>query len=310
MFEMNPDPKIDETELYITFSKKLENDVYFLDGLNNLVVCYGRIKIFHSKSGPIILNTELIDSAVRTLNSIKLCCSIGSFSDANTLIRKYRDDLLLYVYSLDVINNRKNFIEGDLLNLNTDNVDEFGNTFMDLRLNPKYTDDEIALEAWLNNKVNDLPGKLKFRISFENYMDRFKQNPDITGILSNYGLANYWEELRNKLNDYVHNNGLNYACHNNTRLLDKNLKTLLDNVNTRVSYITTFFLILIIMTDATLISSTDMIDHLDMGITPPEGAQYWIASFIQEYIDEKVIPLHPELKAYLKDKNAYGMDIN
>lgn len=60
-------------------------------------------------------------------------------------------------------------------------MDEYVNTFMDLRLNSKHTDDEMALEAWLNNKVNDVPRKLKYRICFENYMGRFKQNRNITG---------------------------------------------------------------------------------------------------------------------------------
>lgn len=307
---MKPDPKIDETESYSTFSEKLEKDLNFLQGLRDLIGFYGRSKIFILKSKSFYFSTELLDNATQTLSSIRLCCSIGSFSDANTLVRKYRDDLLLYVYFLDVINNRKNFIEEDVQNLPQTNVNDIVDSFMNLRFNPNRTDEETALEAWLTNTVDDLPKKLKFRISFENYMDRFKQNPDIMEILSNYGLANYWEELRGKLNDYMHNNGLNYARHNSTRIGDKNLDTLLENINIRVSYITTFFLILIIMTDATLISSTDMMDHLDLGLTPPDDCQYWIARFIQEYIDEKVVPLHPELKTYLKDRNAYGMDIN
>lgn len=63
------------------------------------------------------------------------------------------------------------------------------------------------------------------------------------------------------------------------------------------------------MVDSTLISSTDYINHLDCNLEPPEDSQYFIASFIQDFIDSKVSKLHPELKQYLKDNNINGMKI-
>ncbi|RYE13482.1 MAG: hypothetical protein EOP45_21110 [Sphingobacteriaceae bacterium] len=63
------------------------------------------------------------------------------------------------------------------------------------------------------------------------------------------------------------------------------------------------------MVESSLISSTDIVDYLECDIEPPENCQYQIAPFIQEYIDKKVVKLHPELKSYLNNNNSHGMKI-
>jgi hypothetical protein len=63
------------------------------------------------------------------------------------------------------------------------------------------------------------------------------------------------------------------------------------------------------MTESSLLSSGDAIDYLEEDLEIPEGCQYEIAPFIQKYIDEKVIKIHPELKQFLKDNNSHGMTI-
>jgi hypothetical protein len=63
------------------------------------------------------------------------------------------------------------------------------------------------------------------------------------------------------------------------------------------------------MIESSLISSTDYIDHLDCNMEPPKDSQYFVASFVQDFIDKKVATLHPELKQYLKDNNINGMKI-
>ena len=141
-------------------------------------------------------------------------------------------------------------------------------------------------------------------------MTYLKQNETIIKTLQNYNLEEYWEILRKRLNNYVHNNGIEYTSHNTIMRHNPQLEVYFKNVNFRTSYIITFFLVLIILTESSLISSTDMMDYLNCDEQPPEDCQYEIAPFIQNYIDEKVVKIHPELKQYLKDNNNYGMKIN
>ncbi|MBZ4189323.1 DUF5677 domain-containing protein [Niabella beijingensis] len=303
--------QIGDTENYKKFVADFDKSTAFLDDLSNLIDYNGRIISFFTDDGIHYFNTCLLDNAVQTLQSIKLCCSIGSFADANTLIRKLRDDLVMFVYIRRVIDQRKPFVETDLQDVDLTDADKLLESFSKMRINPDLTDDEKAVAAWLSNKVSELPWAIKKRtLSYENYMIFLAQHSGINEILAAYNLQNYWEQLRQKLNNYVHNNGQQFSAINIIRPGDENVDAYLKNVYIRTSYITTFFLVLIIMVDATLISSSDMIDYLDSGKEPPENCQYEVAPFIQEYIDKEVVRLHPELKQYLKDNNGYGMKIN
>lgn len=301
---------IEESEAFKIFEEEFNQSINFLDSFSELLFYNGRIMpIFSDKQKMYSINTVLINNSIQTLKSIKLCCSIGSFTDANTLIRKLRDDLILYVFILDVVNKRKTFIEEDLKNLKTDNPNNFSESFSKLRFNPDFNENEKAVLAWLSSTVLEHP-KTKTKLSFENYMTYLKQDETIIKTLQNYKLEEYWETLRKRLNNYVHNNGIEYTSHNTIRRHNPQLEVYFKNVNFRTSYIITFFLVLIILTESSLISSTDMMDYLNCDEQPPKDCQYEIAPFIQNYIDEKVVKIHPELKQYLRDNNNYGMKIN
>ncbi len=300
---------VGETEEFKKFSDEFDYNIEFLEDFSELIKFSGRIISFITNSNIHYINTNLLDNSIQTLRSIKLCCSIGSFADANTLIRRLRDDLLLFVYILEVVNGRKSFIEKDLENLNLSSKEMFTESFSNLALNPILTDDEKAVEAWLTNKVSELSREVKKKISFENYITFLKKNQNLIKILVDYNLQEYWKTLSKNLNNYVHNNGRKFTADNLVKHNNEDLKVYLNNINIRSSYITTFFLVLLTMVESALISSTDMIDYLDCDIEPPKDCQYEIAPFIQKYIDNKVVKLHPCLKAFLNDKNSHGMKI-
>jgi hypothetical protein len=301
--------QIIETEDFVEFSTEIDYLINFFDDFSELVSCYGRVISFITDKEHFTLNTVLIDSATQTLKSIKSCCSIGSFSDANTLIRKLRDDLIQYIYILSVVISRKPFFEEDLKDLDIHNPEKFTETFLNLRINNYLNEDEQAISAWFSNSVSDLNRQVKKKLEFENYMKVLKQNENINKILIDHNLQEYWEILRKKLNDYVHNNGSKFSAQNNVKSFDEELSIHLKNITIRTSYISSLFLSLLLMVDSAIIMSSDYIDHLDCNIEPPEESQYFIANFIQEFIDTKVTRLHPELKQYLKDNNINGMKI-
>jgi hypothetical protein len=214
------------------------------------------------------------------------CCVHGAFSDANTLVRKLRDDLLLFIYLLEVIDSRNPFSE------------------------TLENDDEILIHAWLSNSMDKLKPKLNGQLKFDTYMTRLKKNVHISTILSQYNLEDYWNSrLRKTLNNYVHNNGIANAFQNIIYINNPNVETCLRNIDYRVGFVSSLFLVLLIMIDPSIIASTDYVDYLDMGQEPPENSQYLVAGLIQEFIDKRVVKLHPELKQYLIDKNKYGMQI-
>jgi len=308
-FEFSKERQIDETVYYESFSKDIDYLSEFFSDLSTLLHLNGKIKSFLSVAKHYFLSDELIKSSSQTLKSIKFCCSIGSFSDANTLIRKLRDDLIQYLWILTVIEGRKSFTAESTKGIKLDNAEEFTKSFLNLQYNEILTDDEKALTGWFKNSVSDLNRSERKKLEFENYMKILKQNKNISQILIEYNLEEYWNNLRIRLNNYVHNNGIQFSKYNFINANDKNLETHLKNVNFRVTYISSIFLSLLLMIDSSLTSSTDYIDHLECNMQPPEDSQYILAPFIQIFIDEKVYKLHPELKKYLKDNNINGMRI-
>lgn len=308
-FELPKELQIKDTKFYETFSQDIDYLSEFFNDLSDLIYYNGRMISFFSKSEIYTLNTALITSSAQTLQSIKLCCSIGSFSDAYALTRKLRDDLLQYIYILNVINLRKPFIEEGVKNINVANLEEFSNSLLSLKYNNSLTDDEQAVTAWFQNSISNLKNPIKNKIGFKNYMTVLQENPKIKQIFTDYTLENYWKKLSTELNDYVHTNGALFPKDNTVSANDKNLKILLNNINIRTTEIASHFLVLLLMIESSLISSTDYIDHLDCNMEPPEDSQYSVANFVQKFIDKKVSQLHPELKQYLKDNNIHSMKI-
>lgn len=312
IYTLGEEPKIGDLEVFGKFQSDIDELIIFFQQFSNLISDNGHIISFISNEVYLELNTILIDSSANTLKSIKYCCSIGCFSDANTLVRKIRDDLLLYIYLLEIINSRKVFDTNSSNNISSENthteIERLVEGLNTTRVNKKIKDDEKILIAWCTNTINELPNNLQRKLGFTDYMNRIKQNTLVSNIIETYDLNSYWNKLSLKLNNYVHNNGKEYTKRNIVKI-GPNVKSLLEEINKNVSLVSSFFIVLIIMVDPRLISSSDLIDYLDSGQEPPDNCQYWVAPFIQEFIDNKIVKLHPEIKQYLIDKNIHGMEI-
>jgi hypothetical protein len=172
-------------------------------------------------------------------------------------------------------------------------------------------DNDRCVDAWFDNTVHNLSRSQKRNLSFENYMKYIKTNTSIQKIIVKCDLERNWENIRQKLNDYTHNNGRKYTRHNlMTTIQSLDIKNCFSEIVSRLDYITSFFMVCLILIDSTMIGSTDYVDHLDINEEPPEDSQYWIAPFVQEFIDEYISGINPELKVFLKHNNKFGMLID
>lgn len=64
-------------------------------------------------------------SVMNTLVSIDFCADREHFSDAFTLARKYRDDLMQYVYLLNVVSRIRGLLDEELNKYDITNVQSF-----------------------------------------------------------------------------------------------------------------------------------------------------------------------------------------
>ena len=79
------------------------------------------------------------------------------------------------------------------------------------------------------------------------------------------------------------------------------LLSILKTIEKDLRFITISFLFLIILFSPLSIMSTDYIDSLDLGLTPEENSQYWVAPFVEIYLKDNISLIDPECLKYLRD---------
>lgn len=243
----------------------LRNVRDFIDNLSNLA--FGRDIPFYRKVGFADANINL-RSAARTLESIRYCCKNANFADAYTLLRKYRDDLFYYLYLLSVSDNSDITEYVDVGHLKKEEKD---------------------IWDWAHNQQENLyiSEVLKY-IAFHSAAKE---------AVHEFGLKELFDELADKLNDYVHSNG--YKFYNRPyQMLNshREVRNLCNDFCNSTLTITITFLFLTILIRPLVVMSTDYTDYLEVGDIPPDNSEYWVAPFVSDFLtkykdllDEKCI---------------------
>lgn len=141
---------------------------------------FGRDFVFGSPGQKIMFFSlnNVITSLELTMGSVITCCESACIADANTLLRKYRDDLFFYLYVSVYSSHYKYSEEG------------------------KPMADQIM--RWLNNDFSD------FRIS--EVLKAIGTVPQLRDAVLKYNLKESFQKIGDALNNYVHSNG--YAYYN------------------------------------------------------------------------------------------------
>ena len=92
-FELNRNG-VSSNQDFISLIDLLSQIRDFLSELGYLA--FGRDMSVFRQTGAVNGNI-ILDSATRTMESIRFCCINANFADAYSLLRKYRDDLFYYV---------------------------------------------------------------------------------------------------------------------------------------------------------------------------------------------------------------------
>lgn len=212
----------------------------------------------------------VLKSLELTAGSVISCCEYGCLSDANALLRKYRDDMFFYLYLL-VYHSYK------LMGVDKNNTKQM----------------EENIKKWLDNNLCDL--------SIGKVMKAIGQAPGINKAVKKYKLQQYFEKIGDRLNNYVHSNGVYYYNRNINSYKDnefiKRLQLLVDDMR----FITVTFLFLLTICSPLTIMSTDYTDCLDMRETPPDGSQYWVAPFVTDFFKSNLDLIDKSCIDYLKE---------
>ena len=105
-------------------------------------------------------------SICKTLETIDFCCYRDAYSDAYTLLRKCRDDLMQYLFVLNVIQNKHGLTdeEAEKFTINSESMMKMIELDVSILVSgERKTDAELAMEKWIYNRVMARPQSAHFR---------------------------------------------------------------------------------------------------------------------------------------------------
>lgn len=224
-------------------------------------------------------------SAELTIGSIISCCESGCMADANCLVRKYRDDMLFCVYIAVLDANRRNYGSSEI-------TKKMENNF----------------EKWAKNSLKGLDVFRSNRTS-KSIVDSIISSPVIKSAEQQYGLKKFLSSLNPRLNNYVHGNGISYYNGSVFQLAGK-VEKQIDEIVKDLYSITTAVLFMLALCSPVFLASTDYSDYLDVGMTPPEGSQYWVAPVINDFFKENIDTLKGDINCIEFLKNTMQMEFD
>lgn len=198
------------------------------------------------------IDSYVYSSIQGTIESIKDILIKGRINDSYALLRKYYDSTIINIYSILFLKN----------NYSLDN----------------YVVEQI--DNWLNGKEK-LP---EYRI-MSNYIRSSKEVSKINELLNK---DDRYKKIRQRCNDHTHYNFFHNVLLNDNEIhLNHRLK-MLNNYSEDLNNILIMHLSYLFYINEHYMSSSDYMDSFDLGITPEEISQYFVAPFIQN-IFNKVI---------------------
>lgn len=110
-------------------------------------------------------------------------------------------------------------------------------------------------------------------------------NNEIKTCFALLDVSGKYKDIKNYCNDYVHNNKLSNLILNADNF-DKNSAEHHERLSLYLDALKSLLFVSICILKPHYASSSDYIDHLELGLSPPDGSQYWVAPFMQEEFDK------------------------
>lgn len=205
-----------------------------------------------------------------TAGSIISCCESGCMADAYSLLRKYRDDLFFYLYI--VVWNACNKLDSK---------------------SPAAVQMEANIERWINNGLDDL--------HIGTILRAIGQFSRVKDAVQKYNLKSYFDTLGEKLNNYVHSNGVDFYNRNVNAYRGDSFQKQLQELLRDMRFITITFLFLLTLCSPLSVMSTDYVDFLECNMIPPDGSQYWVAPFVTAFFKYNIELIDESCMKYLQD---------
>lgn len=239
------------------------NDFYdFLSDNSSFYISEGLPIISHN------IDSLVFSSIKGTIDSIRLLLINAHINDAYAITRKYFDEIFfnvyLTVYRKDQIKNRDN----ELLPLIE------------------------RVKKWVDERYNTP--------RYDNMIKYFERSESYSSLFAYFDFEKRYRKIRYILDDNMHMNSYQLMRTNINEIYNQNGIRYLNLLNTCICDLFRFHFASCLYLNPHYCVASDYVDCLDMGLTPPQGSQNWIASAAQEMFDKMIKP-HKKLALFLKE---------
>ena len=283
-------------------SSEIENIWYIFLCLSDST--FSLVDLSYGEKGSFMISGEIMTSICKTLENIDFCYCRGAYSDAYTLTRKVRDDLMQYLFLLNVIQHRHGLTDEEAEKFTMNQESMMKMVELDLAIcssGERKTHAELAVEKWIYNELENSENAKDKKQYFDTskYKSYLVSNNENVKYIFDKFLIKKWKTEDRKLNNYVHANGIKFIM-DNYAYDSKRHKGLIQTIQN----ITDIFLSLLSVIDSKKLCSSDYINALEMDLKPQEGSQYWVCPIIVEYMNDR---LDKELLQYIQKNEKNGM---
>jgi len=248
--------------------EQLSDYAEFYKDLANIVMGW----VTQGTTSIINIDTYVYSSIQGTLESINDILIKGRINDAYALLRKYYDSAIINIYT----------------NL--------------------YLDENFSIENFVVNKINDwLHGKEQlpeYRV-MSNYIRKSEKLAEINELLNK---DNRYKEIRDRCNDHTHYNFYKNLLLNDNEIYLENRIAVLNVFSKDLENLFVLHLSYLFYLKDQYMMSSDYVDSLDLGLTPEEGSQYFVARFIQEIFDKVIKKNRMDLAIEIKSHTAMKLE--
>lgn len=207
-----------------------------------------------------------------TLDSIKILLMEGHITDAFVLSRKYFDTVLVEIY-IDVVRRDKyDWMESFIVK---------------------------DVEEWI---------KGHYRIpTIKKILGILKTSESTKDLFPYFGWNTYLKNNREFLDDSVHVNRYYGLLMNCPQICLKDREKQLNNISIILNQVFLIHISFIFHLNGHYLMASDYVDSLELGLTPPEGSERWIAQYAQRAFNIFIKP-HEKLASFIKDSCQLDID--
>lgn len=223
------------------------------------------------------IDTYIFSSIRGTIDSVRLLLKNAHLNDAFAIVRKYFDEVFLDVY-LTVYRKEQIRKNSEVLLFTVERV-----------------------KKWMDES---------FRIpKYDDIIKYFERSESYRSLFAYFDFEKRYRKIRELLDDNMHMNSYQLMIANDNEIYNQYRTRYLNILNTCLNDLFRYHFASSIYLNPHYFMASDYINCLELGLTPPEGSENWIASLAQKMFGKFIKP-HKDLALFLIDNVYLEIDCN